>query len=198
MTNVWEEDDDSFLPLDTPGNDSGNAQLARITALAERMEEQEALVERIEASLEEAKKKLVEIQQFELPSLMREANLMEFKLANGTKVELKEDLQTSTSAERMPLIVRWLQDNNFDGIVKTAVKMEFGRGEAELARETAERLRSMENRAVELQQTIHPQTLKAFVKERMADATEGAPKPPTDLFAIRPFDKVTLKQSKKR
>lgn len=192
----WEDDVHSTQAVvsDVSASDA----LARITTLGERMLSMETKIAGMKSDLEDAERAYRKIEQEELPGLMKEVNMTEFKLTDGTKLSIVPDVQCSTSQERMPQIVDWLTTYGFDGIVKTSIKVEYGRGEFEAAKETAASLSESLGRPVDLSQTIHPQTLKSFVKERMADATEGAPAIPLDLFAVRPFDRAKLTKAKKR
>jgi len=194
---IWEDDLPSGKQPEK-SDVSASDILARIATLGDRMMALESKIAGMRSDLEDEERAYRKIEQEELPGLMAEVNMTEFKLTDGTKLTIVPDVQTSTSQERMPQVVAWLVEHHFDGIVKTAIKIEFGRGEFDAAKAAAMSVSESLGRPVDLSQIIHPQTLKSFVKERMADASEGAPALPLDLFAVRPFNRAKLTKAKKR
>lgn len=163
--------------------------LVRITQLADLLREQQRQVAQLEAALRDAKEAARRTEREDLPTLMAELGLGEIKLLDGTTVTVAHDVECGISVERMPAAIAWLTAHGYDGILKTKLSMEFGRGEVDEAERIACEISALSERSVDVAQTIHPQTLKAFVKERM-EAGEAIP---FDTFGIMPFDRVKLK-----
>jgi hypothetical protein len=142
------------------------ATLERLTALATEAKRLE--VEIIEESEELGKKqgKLDAILKNFIPSIMEELGMEEYKLSDGSSVSIKKVIHASISDENKPDAFKWLEDHDFDGIIKTKVLSSFGKGEIEDAKEALETLQEAGFEAT-MDRSVHAQTLKAFVKERL-------------------------------
>ena len=145
-----------------------------------------------EAKLKEAKARLETISKQTLPALMRQAGMSEFKLDDGTKITVKEDFHCGISEERAPLAFEWLRRNNFDGILKTKLGIEFQKGQDAVAIKLAETL-IKKGLPADLKSSVHPQTLKSFIKEQR----EKGASPPEDIFGIMPYDVAKVQLPKK-
>ncbi len=166
--------------------------LQRVADLSNLLIKQTMDVEAAEKALERAKADKLRTEREDLPELLREFGLSEVKLDNGAKVTVKDEVTAAIPAARQAEAWAWLEARNYDGIIKTVVSIPFARGEAEDARHTAEELTESLGRPAELARTVHSQTLKAFVKERMA-AGEAIP---FDLFGVFPYSVATVKLPK--
>lgn len=162
--------------------------LARVTDLAEILVDQKAVVEELEKQLAAAKASMYRLEREDLPALMNEIGLTEIKLSSGKVITIKEDCDVKLTAERKEAGLKWLIDNGYGGLIKTAVAIEFGRGEHDEALH-AKALLEKDFGQVQLDENVHHSTLKAFVKERMA-AGEAIP---LDLFGVYAYSKAVVK-----
>lgn len=176
-----------FIEPDAGGSDA----LVRITRLADLLREQEREVARLELLLRDAKEAAQRTETEDLPDLMIELNLTEIKLLDGTKVEVRKEVQCGISEERRPAAHRWLQDHGFGGLIKTELIVGFGRDERDKAVAAAGQVAALLDRDVGFDEKVHPATLKSFIKEQMELGPEGS-NPPAELFAIYPFNKAKL------
>lgn len=165
--------------------------LADITALAEEGERKQAELDELNFKAQQLQQEIDGIYRRRLPELMKEAAMDEFKLQDGTKLSLKTEIKTSISAANAPRAYQWLEEHDFDGIIKSKVISEFGRGDMEEANAVVEMLKA-EGIDAELNRTIHPATLKSFVKERLEEGTNL----PLDLFGV--FEYEIVKATKPR
>lgn len=171
---------------------SSNITLDRVSELVSLMTEQQRIVERLTQELETAKASLRRTETEDLPELMAEVGLTELTTKEGVEVSVVSDVTCGISEGRMPAAIKWLADRGYDGIVKTEVSVKFGRGEYAQAQELAEGIQG-QGLSAELSNSIHNQTLKSFVKERMAAGDVV----PFDLFGIHPFSRAKLKMKKR-
>jgi hypothetical protein len=148
---------------------------------------QENAVAVLEAQLKERKAALTKIRQEDLPELMLEVGLSEFRLSTGERLVVKEEISCAITEAKYPQALQWLTDHGHGALIKTVVAVEFGRGDLEAARECAARLNEDGLPAVS-QEVVHPMTLKAFIKERLA-AGESIP---FDLFGVHPYSVATF------
>lgn len=165
--------------------------LQRLVTVGELMVSLERAVEQAEASLQRAKAELRTVQDEDLPELMMELGISMFELSDGTRIEVKPEVQCAITDATRARAHSWLTANGFGGLIKTVVTASFGKGEHEQAVEAAAKIGG------ELKETVHPATLKSFVKERLAAASE-APLlvPPADLFNLHPFTRAKATKTK--
>jgi hypothetical protein len=164
--------------------------LERLVALADLQLKIEADVARLETELKERNASLRKVSEEDMPDLMIELGVTQFKLASGKVVKLREDIRLEDVAsrkEKLPAAIGWLTAHGFDGIVKSAVIALFGKGEKEEAEIVLEQLRT-KGYAVSFDEGINPQTLKSFIKERIAKEEDV----PLDLFGAYPFHKSVI------
>lgn len=167
-----------------------NDSLVRISAMAKLMLRQQREVEDLEVKLRTAKASLKQTAQTDIPDLMKELELSEITLSTGQQITIKDDVQAAIPEGSMPKAMAWLKEQGCDGIVKTKIAIVYERGQADKAHEDAQKIAQELSVAVEISDTIHPQTLRAFVRERME---EGKPIP-FDLFGVFPYSEAKIKQ----
>lgn len=155
--------------------DSGK--LKNVASIARQIRDEEEYIASLDKDLKKAKKNLLKLTDEELPTLLQEMGLSEFKLDDGSQVTIKQTYGASILVDNRPTAYQWLRDNGFGDLIKNIVSCEFGMGEdqkAEDFRDTASR----KGFQVEQDTSVHPQTLKAFVKERCEKGEEF----PMELF----------------
>lgn len=163
--------------------------LERIVSLAEELVAQQKEVDEINEKLKSAKAHALRLEREDLPTLMAEVGLSEITLTDGSKVQIKEDLDAKITDKTRNDALRWLLDNGFGGLIKTNVSLAFGRGDHDTAAEVRDRL-AQEYDGVELKEDVHHSTLKAFIRERMAAGDSI----PMDLFNVYPYNKAIIKR----
>lgn len=166
--------------------------LNQIAALSVLLRSADATVATLTTELQEAKEEVRRLQEDDLPELMRELGLSEIKLADGSSIKVVDEVDCNISEERRFRAHEWLTINGFGGIIKSAITVEFGRDEHEEALAAAEKIHDATGRDALLKEGVHPQTLKAFVKEQMAAGVTI----PQELFGIRPYSKAKLTKAK--
>lgn len=172
-------------------------ELGRVAALAQRQQQLEAELAALEQQVSDKKKELVNVSQFELPTLMAELHMSSFKLDNGASVEIKQKYFASIPLESRDEAFRWLRSNNYDGIIKNVVKCEFGRGDDEQAQQAMKELIQLGMRPTQ-DMSVHPMTLKSFVKDLFERGVEF----PLEVFGAGTVNEATVvlpkeKKSKK-
>lgn len=156
--------------------------LNEMMSLAEAMADASDEVEIALRNLDIAKEHLRLIREETIPFAMQELGLTEMKLTDGRKLSVKQDVYASIPVSSKSEAYMWLDTNGFGGLIKVDVKIAYGKGgigEAkELFSELAER-----GLGVELSENIHAQTLKAFIREQLANGSDI----PLDIFGARPI-----------
>ena len=169
-----------------------NPALKTIAELAEKIQSQEQQVADTEEKLKKQKEELRKLQNEELPMLMQEIGFKKFELEDGSSVNIKEIYAGSISQANKEKAFNWLRENKFDDIIKNTVTTAFGKGEDTAAKNFMDIAEQAGYTPVQKTE-VHPQTLKAFIKERV----EGGDEFPMELFGAYIGYKAEIKKSKK-
>jgi len=125
----------------------------------------EAEVAEAEAVLKRATTKLRQLTDVVVPELMERASMEEFKLKDGRKVKIDEQVRASLAQERAPEGIEWLREHGHGGAVKTQVVTEFGMGTDEEALGFYEKTKTLTNRGMTtFKSTVHSSTLASLMK----------------------------------
>jgi hypothetical protein len=128
-------------------------------------------VARLEKELAEKQEELSKVKRELIPEIMKELGLEETTLTDGRKVVVKKKAKYSVPEEKAKAFYKWLEETENDGIVKTNVACEFGRGEMEQAKKAREILEQADF-FPSLNQSVHYQTLQSFCKEQQEKGTQ--------------------------
>jgi len=131
----------------------------------------------LEDQLKAKKRERQEYEQNLIPTLMLELDVDEIKTKSGLHVELKKVIRASFPKDpyKIERAFEWLKKNGHDGIIKREFKIQYGRGDEQWAEEFSKWLEERkvdQHASVEQNKTIHASTLKAFVKEQLAEGSD--------------------------
>lgn len=174
---------------------ASDSALALVSSLAAIQLERERDVADAEDALNAAKDALRQVKEVDLPEAMKEAGVKTFTTVDGAVVTCKNEVQVNITEANRPAAFQWLIDNGFGGLLKLDVEIHFDRGDRDKAEKLAAQL-SKKGIDTVVKQNVHPQTLKSFAKERIAD-TESDIVFPLDLFGARPYSVSSIKPGKK-
>ena len=124
-----------------------------------------------EESVSKLKEKAKTLSQFEIPKMMEEMHITKLKLKDGESVEIKKIYGASIPQEHQEAAFTWLRENDLGDIIKNDITVTFGRGEDNKASEYAN-LAQGQGYAPVQKIGVHPQTLKAVVRERLESGQE--------------------------
>lgn len=127
----------------------------------------EAIVEQLDADLKAAKQALHTLRSGRVPDLMAELQMTEL-VFRGWKVTVDDFVSGSLpkDPEAKAKAVRWLEENDAGGLIKTDLVLAFGKSQHNEAIDLAERLKN-EGMSPTVNSGVHPQTLAAFARERI-------------------------------
>lgn len=146
-------------------------QLKDLIAAAKHQQYLETQIEEAEIRLKDLKKMQRRQSQEIMPNMMAELEIESFTLDNGYKVSIKDTYFASIPEANLYACFEWLRGNGLDGIIKTVVAANFGKGEDQEAQKVLDMLTEA-GIVADVKSTIHPQTLKSFVKERITKGLE--------------------------
>ena len=170
-------------------SDVTNDELANVSSLAQKQINLSNGVSQIEDMLKAKKEELRLVQEQELPDALSEVGLTQIVLSSGEKISLSEFYSAHISKANQQQAYQWLIENGHEGIIKNEVSLKFNRGESQIVDETVLALKSR-GLSPEVKQSIHPSTLKAFVKEQLTTGNDI----PTEPFGIYIGTKANIKK----
>ena len=101
-----------------------------------------------------------------LPAMMQELGIKSAEIAGVGKISLGTEIACSVTKKNGARAFEWLASIDCDNIIKSVVEVQFGKGEIEQAR-TLEVELNARGFTANLSQSVHYQTLKALLKERL-------------------------------
>ena len=134
-----------------------------------------------EESVKKLKEKAKQVSTVEIPAMMDEMQITKLKLKDGESVEIKKIYGAYISPDQQEAAFTWLRNNGLGDIIKNDITVTFGKGEDNKAAEYAVLAKGQGYEPVQ-KIGVHPQTLKAMVRERL-EANQDVP---SDLF--KPFE----------
>lgn len=129
--------------------------------------EMEQLTEKMEEDLKAAKAQLNSIKANRIPDLMAELG-MENMMWHGWEIKVADFVSGSLPAEpeKRKRAIAWLEANDAGGLIKTEVKIPFGKGQYDEAKKVAMAFEA-DGYAPSLDIGVHSSTLQAFARERL-------------------------------
>ena len=170
-------------------NDVSDGELSTVSTLANKQLQLATEVAGLEADLKAKKEELRLTSEQELPDAMQQAGLTQITLSSGEKIAINEFYNAHISKANQEKAYEWLVTNGHEGLIKNEVLLKFGREETEVVDQTVSALQSR-GLSPEVRQSVHPSTLKAFVKEQITTGNDI----PTEPFGIYIGTKATIKK----
>jgi len=170
-------------------NDVSDGELNIVSDLAKKQLQLARQVATLEEDLKAKKEELRLTSEQELPDAMQAAGLNQIVLNTGEKISINEFYNAHISKANQEVAYQWLVENGHEGLIKNEVLLKFGREESTVVDETVSALQSR-GLSPEVRQSVHPSTLKAFVKEQFTSGNDI----PTEPFGIYIGTKATIKK----
>ena len=170
-------------------NDVTDGELSIVSGLAKKQLQLAADVANLEVDLKAKKEELRLTSEQELPDAMQSAGLTQITLNTGERISIGEFYNAHISKANQEKAYQWLIENGHEGLIKNEVLLKFGREESLVVEETVSALQSR-GLSPEVRQSVHPSTLKAFVKEQFTSGNDI----PTEPFSIYIGTKATIKK----
>lgn len=173
-----------------------SAELSQVSALAARMIQIDLAKSKLAERVKELDTEQDRIANQDLPALMEEVGLKEFKLRTGEKIEIKPIISASIPSEsaiakekdvekhaemkeRLEKALSYIVKEGGGAMIKNILMVEFGKDSVKETRAAVSALKKLKLTPV-VTKGIHPQTLTSWVKEKIAN---GHP-PDFDTFGV--------------
>ncbi len=180
LTNLFEDDASALKVSDD--------QVTGIAGLARRAKLLEKELSDLEKTVSEKSEQYRKLTEQTIPEAMAEAGMRKFVMEDGSTIDVKPFYSASIPKARQEEAFQWLRDRGFDDLIKNTVSVRFGRNEDELCARLLNLL-GQQGYPAEQAQKVEPQTLKAWVKERV----EKGDQVDTELFGVFIGQKATIK-----
>ena len=170
-------------------NEATDNELSVVSNLANKQLQVGSELAELEGAVKAKKEELRLISEQELPDAMQAAGLNEIVLSSGEKISIGEFYSAHISKANQEVAYQWLTANGHEGLIKNEVSLRFGRNESEVVNETVSNLKAR-GLSPEVRPSVHPSTLKAFVREQLTSGSDI----PTEPFGIYIGTKATIKR----
>lgn len=170
---------------------------ALITSLARDQYALEVEIRATEAKLKELQEKHKAISEVDLPAAMEAADMMTFTLKNGYSIEVADDFYCGISKANEAAAFAWLRKQGHGALIKRDITVKFGKGEDKTAKAFLALIKKeFKGKQVPItdKTSVHYQTLKAFIRECMANGTAI----PFEPFGVTTFKRATITQPDKK
>jgi hypothetical protein len=135
-----------------------------LSVLVKSLRDTEARLSDAEELVSQLKKEKHKLSTEQIPQLMDEMGVKEFKTDDGVSISNNVIIHASIPVDKRDEAYAWLRDNRCDDIIKNDVILSFTKGEDNVAGDITERLKSDGFDPIR-KNHIHPATLKKFVKD---------------------------------
>ncbi len=152
--------------------------------LTERIDKGEALLKTLKAEREQLETTL-------LPQALEAAHVKSFTTKDGLTIEAKEIVSGSISEPKRAGALAWLRAHGHAGLIKTSVAVAFAKGQEKIAEKAKDALKKL-GVEVEVKETVHSETLKAWAREMLARGEKF----PAEDFGLYVGTRATVKQSR--
>jgi hypothetical protein len=179
------------MTIDYEGDSPAISQddLSNITKLASDVVVNEKEVAKIEESLKQAKAKLRQVQERDLPEAMLACNMETFVTTDGLKVSVKETLYATVAAKNKPAAAKWLIENELGALVKEDVVVSFDGGKHEGVKELLSLLENAGVTNFTTAESMNTASIKSAIKELLGEGVEV----PLELFGAYFARKAVVK-----
>lgn len=152
------------------------SELSQLVKLIHDLEEAELDMISAEQEFKQKQERVRGLSQHDIPTMMTEIGLSEFKLADGRKVTVGKKIRCSIPKANYPEAMKFLEENGSGGLIKRTITVGFGRDSEETAHELAERL--SETYDVKEARKVEPMTITAHIREQLTNGVAF----PMELF----------------
>jgi len=140
-----------------------------------------------EERLRKLKEQYRRLSEEDLPQKMAELGMQDLRLKDGSQITIDMFYATRINKNNRDAAHAWLRQQGHGDIIKNQVSVAFGKGEDATARETMALLEEFlqKNGNIPTQrESVHPSTLKAFVKERIESGDSAFTLDTQKLFSV--------------
>lgn len=136
-----------------------------------------------EERLRKLKEQYRQLSEEDLPQKMAELGMQDMRFEDGSRITVDMFYATRINKNNRDAAHAWLREQGHGDIIKNQVSVSFGKGEDDMALETMALLEK-EGLFPDQKESVHPSTLKAFVKERIESGDNAFTPDTQKLFSV--------------
>jgi len=166
-----------------------NVEVTTIAQECVRLKQKEDEIAELEDKLKKKKEEADHISSKVIPELLAEQGLSEIKLADGSKVSVKQEFRATLTKDevRRDAAYQWLRDQGLGDIIKNNVSVTFGKGEDDKAQSLID-LAVANGYEPSQKSDVAWNTLTALYEERVKAGLDM----PSDVFSLWIKDKTKI------
>lgn len=153
--------------------------LGALSDLVLKMRELEGEIKACNAVIKEFKKEHERLSEQLIPEMMVELGIAGLELTDGKKLTIDKAYFAKIPDDKKSEAFNWLADNGYEALIKTDITTSFGKGEGDKVTSLKQTLVEGQY-SFEAKDNVHPQTLKALVRERLEEGNDM----PDELFGV--------------
>jgi hypothetical protein len=185
---------DSPIDFATDAAPASRDKLDTVLAWITNLDLERADLQRASEAVSKLQSEIALLETKTIPDAMAAAGVTSLTLADGRTVSVEREVHCGITATNLAVAHEWLRRSGNDSIIRRVVGLKFGRGQDVVA---AELLAKLKEQFPEVEtvntEAVHPQTLKAFVKECVREGTD-IPEHPFGIFKI---NRAIIRSAKK-
>ena len=170
------------------GVDISTEKLTELGLLCEKLKEKSEKIELILEDLKKLKEEEKEISSKKIPDLFDEIGMSQIKLKTGETITIKKSFAAHVSEANKPVAFAWLEKNGHEAIIKHEITTIFKKGDLNERSLIEKKLKEL-GLTYKEKSSIHPMTLKSFIKEQMEIGSDI----PQDYFGVYPIRETKIK-----
>ena len=166
-----------------------NVEVTTVAQECVKLKEKEDEIAALEEQLKAKKAEADDISSRVIPELLAEQGLSEIKLADGSKVSVKQEFRATLPKDevRRDAAYQWLRDQGLGDIIKNNVSVTFGKGEDDKAQSLID-LAVANGYEPSQKSDVAWNTLTALYEERVKAGLDM----PSDVFSLWIKDKTKI------
>lgn len=166
--------------------------LGRVQGLVQIQLDLEDRIRALDAELKQCKEALEHVQETELPSALQAYGMTDIGMKDGSRVTIKQEYYATIKEEQKATAFDWLIKNGHADLIKHDITTTFTKGQDDEANQVMELLQDNNVDFVD-KKHVHPQTLRAFVREQIED---GKPIP-LETFSVHVRQVAKIQRERK-
>ena len=157
--------------------------LNMMSILCERLLKLQAQIGNAEDNLQKLKEQEKELSQEVIPEHLALLGILDLKLVDGSRISAEPFYSARISADKIDAGHDWLRTKGHGALIKNVVSVQFGQGEDDRAQEVIDVLKK-EGLLPEQKESVHPSSLKAFVREQIESNNQEFDSNARELFSV--------------
>ena len=118
-----------------------------------------------------------------IPEHLAQLGILDLKLVDGSRISAEPFYSARISADKIDAGHDLLRTKGHGDLIKNVVSVQFGQGEDERAQEVIDVLKK-EGLLPEQKESVHPSSLKAFVREQIESNNQEFDSNARELFSV--------------